>query len=395
MPTPPLRLAVIFGTRPEAIKMAPVCRALRGKSSDYKTSIIVTAQHRDMLDQVMGLFGLSSDHDLNIMQQNQTLDFILTQTLSKLTPILNKEKPDLVLVHGDTLTTFAAALAAFYLHIPVGHVEAGLRSYDTDNPFPEESNRVLTDHLSALHFAPTHQARQNLLKENIPEGRIFVTGNTVTDALKMALQETHRWSDPILQKLFSAGIPEARMILLTAHRRENLGAPMENVFRALRRTIEDHPDTILIYPVHLNPKVQDCARRVLGSHPRIHLIPPVDYHDLVNLLQRSHLVVTDSGGIQEEAPVLGKPVLVLRKVTERPEAVAAGTARVIGVEEKPVYDQLHELLSNQSAYARMANAINPYGDGKATPRILDAIAYHFGLLSQRPEEFLGDLAASS
>jgi UDP-N-acetylglucosamine 2-epimerase (non-hydrolysing) len=392
----PIKVMAVFGTRPEAIKMAPVCRSLRKRPNDFKTVIVLTAQHRTMLDQVMKLFNIRADHDLNIMQENQTLEYVLTEVIEKITPILKNEKPDIVLVHGDTVTTFAAALAAFYQKIPVGHVEAGLRSYDMRNPFPEESNRVLTDHLCALHFAPTHQAKKNLMKENISREKIFVTGNTVTDALFIAMKEPHRWTDPTLKTLFDPGQqtdatqPAARMILVTAHRRENQGAPLDNVFRALRRVVDDHPGVYIVYPVHLNPNVQKSARAALGGHARIHLIPPVDYLDLVNLLQKAYMVVTDSGGIQEEAPALGKPVLVLRKVTERPEAVAAGTAKVVGVEERGVYQAVKELLNNQRVYERMANAVNPYGDGKATPRILDAIRYHFKVWDERPAEFMGD-----
>jgi len=395
----PLKVLCVFGTRPEAIKMAPVVRSLRKRPNDFKTTIVVTAQHRAMLDQVLSLFHISSDYDLNIMQQNQSLEYVVTQVLGQLGPILEKEKPDVALVHGDTITTFAAALSAFYHRIPVGHVEAGLRSYDAANPFPEESSRVLADHLCSLHFAPTHQAKKNLLKENIAPGGIFVTGNTVTDALFIAMKEPHQWTDPTLKALFDpktqtdATQPAARLILLTAHRRENHGAPLENVFRGLRRVVDEHPGVYVVYPVHLNPNVQKAAQAALGGHARIHLIPPIDYLDLVNLLEKSYLVVTDSGGIQEEAPALGKPVLVLRKVTERPEAVKAGTARIIGVEEAGVYKSVNELLVNQRAYERMANAVNPYGDGKATLRILDAIRFHFGVWNERPAEFRGDGSA--
>jgi UDP-N-acetylglucosamine 2-epimerase (non-hydrolysing) len=369
--------------------MAPVCQALLERPEDFKSVVVLTAQHRTMLDQVMTLFKLRADHDLNIMQQNQTLEFVVAGVIEKITPILKQEKPDIVLVHGDTVTTFAAALAAFYQQIPIGHVEAGLRSYDMQNPFPEESNRVLTDHLCALHFAPTPQAKENLLKENIGREKIFITGNTVTDALAIALKEPHQWTDPVLKTLFGLGAREdsGRMILVTAHRRENHGAPLESVFRALRRVVDDHPDVSIVYPVHLNPNVQKPAKEVLGGHARIHLIAPVDYLDLVHLLEKAYLVVTDSGGIQEEAPALGKPVMVLRKVTERPEAVAAGTARVIGVEEADVYRAVQELLNDSRIYKRMANAVNPYGDGKAAPRTLDAIRYHFKLQKERPAEF--------
>jgi len=377
----------VFGTRPEAIKMAPVVRALRQSASDFKTTVVVTAQHRSMLDQVMKLFGITSDYDLNIMQKDQTLEHIVTAVLLQLAPILEKEKPDIVLVHGDTTTTLAAALSAYYHRIPVGHVEAGLRSYDHANPFPEESNRVLADHLCTLHFAPTHQSRENLLKENIPAKKIFVTGNTVTDALFIAIHAKHRWENPTLRSLMGK---ESRLILVTAHRRENHGAPLEQVFKGLRKVVETHPNVSVVYPVHLNPHVQKSAKAILSGHPRIHLLPPVNYLDLVHLMEKSFLVVTDSGGIQEEAPALGKPVLVLRKVTERPEAVAAGTAEIVGVEEKGIVKKISELLTNAQSYERMANAVNPYGDGQATGRILDAIRYHFGRRTKRPAEFRGD-----
>lgn len=389
-----LSVLLVFGTRPEAIKMAPLVRSLRQRAKDFKTTVVLTAQHRQMLDQVMALFRITSDYDLNVMQKDQTLEHVVTQVLNGLGPILDKEKPDIVLVHGDTITTFAAALSAFYHRVPVGHVEAGLRSYDKANPFPEESNRVLADHLCTLFFAPTPQARENLLKENISSDGIFVTGNTVTDALFIALQEKHTWTDPTLKTLFDNQRGDAtRYILLTAHRRENLGAPLERVFKGLRRAVDDTPDVAVVYPVHLNPNVQKTAQAVLGGHPRIHLIPPVDYLDLVHLMERSTIVVTDSGGIQEEAPALGKPVLVLRKVTERPEAVAAGTAAIIGVDEQGVYRKVRELLTDKRAYDQMANAVNPYGDGRATERTLDAIRYHFQTQSNRPEEFRGDTAA--
>jgi len=389
-----LSVLLVFGTRPEAIKMAPLVRSLRQRAKEFKTTVVLTAQHRQMLDQVMDLFRITSDYDLNVMQKDQTLEHVVTQVLNGLGPILDHEKPDIVLVHGDTITTFAAALSAFYHRVPVGHVEAGLRSYDKANPFPEESNRVLADHLCTLFFAPTPQARENLLKENIPSNGVFVTGNTVTDALFIALQEKHAWTDPTLKTLFNDQRGDAtRYILLTAHRRENLGAPLERVFKGLRRAVDDTPDVAVVYPVHLNPNVQKTAQAVLGGHPRIHLIPPVDYLDLVHLMERSTLVVTDSGGIQEEAPALGKPVLVLRKVTERPEAVAAGTAAIIGVDEQGVYRKVRELLTDKRAYDQMANAVNPYGDGRATERTLDAIRYHFQIQSNRPEEFRGDTAA--
>lgn len=377
-----LNIVTVFGTRPEAIKMAPLCRALRERSSEFSSTIIVTAQHRSMLDQVLSHFRLRADVDLNIMQANQSLDHIATSVLSRLGPALDRIRPDLVLVHGDTTTTFAAALSAFYRKIPVGHVEAGLRSYDYENPFPEESNRVLADHLCTLHFAPTAAARKNLLRERIPARGIFVTGNTVIDALRWSLK--HQPGALPVRRLRAS-----RLILLTAHRRENHGEPLVQVFRGLRRVVEAHPDTVLVYPVHLSPHVQAPAHSILGRHPRIHLIPPVDYAQMATLLKAATLVVTDSGGLQEEAPALGKPVLVLRKVTERPEAVRAGTARVIGVEEGRVFRSVSRLLSDPAAYRRMAQAVNPYGDGHAVPRIVDAIRYHFGLRKVRPKEFEG------
>jgi UDP-N-acetylglucosamine 2-epimerase (non-hydrolysing) len=382
-----MKVLSVFGTRPEAIKMAPLVRSLREHSGDFVSRVVVSAQHRHMLDQVMRLFEITSDYDLNIMQSNQTLEHIVNSVLGRLGPILDSEKPDMVLVHGDTTTTFAASLSAFYHRIPVGHVEAGLRSYDKANPFPEESNRVLADHLCTLHFAPTHRAGENLLKENIPAGGIFVTGNTVIDALKFAVKRNHAWTHNSLKEL---SLADSRVILVTAHRRENLGEVMAGIFRALRRVAEKHPDVKIVYPVHLNPRVQNVAKEVLGNHPRIHLIPPVDYLDLINLMKLSYLVVTDSGGIQEEAPALGKPVLVLRKVTERPEAVSAGTARVAGVEEQKVFEEIDRLLVDQPEYEHMANAVNPYGDGGASARILDALKYHSGVSKKPPEEFEGD-----
>jgi len=392
----PVHVLCVFGTRPEAIKMAPLVLQLRKRPSDFKTTVVVTAQHRRMLDQVLDLFGVKSDYDLDLMKKDQTLEHIITEVLTQLGPILDDEKPDMVLVHGDTTTTFAATLSAYYHQIPVGHVEAGLRSYDHANPFPEESNRLLADHLCTLHFAPTHQARENLLKENISPKGIFVTGNTVTDALFIAIAAKHKWEDATLQALFDPGHksglsrPGQRLILVTAHRRENHGAPLERVFKGLRRAVDEHADVSVVYPVHLNPIVQKSAQAILSKHPRIHLIPPIHYMDMVHLMEKSHLVVTDSGGIQEEAPALGKPVLVLRKVTERPEAVAAGTAAIVGVEENGVYARISELLRNKKSYERMANAVNPYGDGKASVRILDAMRYHFGTRNERPAEFKGD-----
>lgn len=386
----PFHVMAVFGTRPEAIKMAPVLRRLR-KQGDLKTSVVLTGQHREMLDQVLSLFHIRPDTDLRLMQPGQSLEHVVTEVLNRLGPVLESAQPNLVLVHGDTVTTFAAALSAFYHRIPVGHVEAGLRSQDMANPFPEEANRVLADHLCSLHFAPTAGARRNLRREGIAAERIFVTGNTVTDALLLALEQRRPWANPhvkaLMERTGDAGAKKTRFILLTAHRRENHGAPLEQVLRALRRVVDDNADVRLIYPVHLNPAVQKSATEILSGHPRIHLLPPLDYLDLVRLMEASTLIVTDSGGIQEEAPTLGKPVLVLRKVTERPEAVAAGTAAVIGVQEDRVYKEVTRVLSQPRVYARMANAVNPYGDGRAAGRIVDIIRYRFGLGGRRPADF--------
>ena len=365
-----MKTLCVFGTRPEAIKMAPVIKQMQGK---MQVKVCVTAQHRHMLDSALDVFGIKSDYDLDIMEESQSLYHITTTCLTRLKKVFDKEKPDLILVHGDTTTTFAAALSAFYEKIPVGHVEAGLRSFDKYNPYPEEINRVLTDKMCDLLFAPTRTAKQNLLKENIPSEKIFVTGNTVIDALYIALRKKHRFSNETLKNLFSTSSPSKRYILVTAHRRENFGRPLENICFALREISEKHSNLEIIYPVHLNPNVQKPVKRILSNHPGIHLLAPLDYLDFINLMNRAYFIVTDSGGLQEEGPALGKPVLVLRKVTERPEAVKAGTAKVIGTDKRKVFESISRLLEDKKMYNSMAKAENPYGDGKASQRIVKII----------------------
>jgi len=360
---------VVFGTRPEAIKMAPVIRALRQKGS-ILCQVTVTAQHREMLDQVLKLFKIVPDFDLNLMQQGQTLTDITTRALCELGEVFQRELPDLVLVHGDTTTTFVAALAAFYAQIPVGHVEAGLRTGNKYSPFPEEMNRKLASVLTDLHFAPTETAKRNLLLEGVEPEKIFVTG---IDALLATLKPEYSFPDPHIQTILKQG-GASRLILVTTHRRENLGEPMRQIYQALRSTLELFPDTYVIFPVHKNPEVRKVVTEVLGSHPRVNLVEPMDYEPFVNLMARSHLILTDSGGIQEEAPSLGVPVLVVRDTTERPEAVGAGTVSLVGTEYDSVFMELKRLLSDQSAYQKMAMASNPYGDGCAAERIAEIIS---------------------
>jgi UDP-N-acetylglucosamine 2-epimerase (non-hydrolysing) len=367
----PKKVMVVFGTRPEAIKMAPVIRALRQKSS-ILCQVTVTAQHREMLDQVLKLFKIVPDFDLNLMKQGQTLTDITTRALCGLREVFQRELPDLVLVHGDTTTTFVAALAAFYAQIPVGHIEAGLRTGNKYSPFPEEMNRKLSSVLADLHFAPTETAKRNLLLEGVETEKIFVTGNTVIDALLATMKPDYSFQDPHIQTILKQG-GASRMILVTTHRRENLGEPMRQIYQALHSILELFPDTYVIFPVHKNPKVRKVVTEVLGSHPRVNLVEPMDYEPFVNLMARSHLIMTDSGGIQEEAPSLGIPVLVVRDTTERPEAVVAGTVSIVGTEYDSVFMELKRLLSDQSAYQKMAMASNPYGDGCAADRITEII----------------------
>lgn len=379
-----LKVMTVFGTRPEAIKMAPVVLELKKHPDQIQTVVAVTAQHRQMLDQVLDLFQIRPDYDLDIMSQGQTLYDITTRSLQGLKSVMEVEKPDLVLVHGDTTTTFAGALAAYYQQIPVGHVEAGLRTGNIYSPFPEEMNRKLTGAIAAIHFSPTMTARGNLLREGIDKDAIFITGNTVIDALMTTVDEGYDFEDEELQ---SVDFQNHRIILLTTHRRENLGEPMRHIYKALRQIIEEIPDTEIVFPVHHNPLVRKVVEEELSGVDRIHLIEPMEYEPFANLMHHSCLVLTDSGGIQEEAPSLGKPVLVLRNTTERPEAVEAGTVRLIGTDRDRVYEETKRLLTDKAAYDAMSNAVNPYGDGQASRRIVQAILYTFGNSTEKPNEF--------
>lgn len=378
-----IKVMTVFGTRPEAIKMAPVVLELQKHADQIQTIVAVTAQHRQMLDQVLDLFQITPDYDLDIMSQGQTLYDITTKSLMGLKDVLTKEKPDLVLVHGDTTTTFAGALASYYQQVPVGHVEAGLRTGDIYSPFPEEMNRKLTGAIAAIHFAPTATAKANLLKENVNPSHIYVTGNTVIDALMTTVAGDYDFGDDLKDVDFQ----NHRVILLTTHRRENLGEPMRHIYKALRRIIEEIPDTEIVFPVHRNPLVRKVVEEELAGVDRIHLIDPMEYEPFANLMSLSSLVLTDSGGIQEEAPSLGKPVLVLRNTTERPEAVEAGTVRLIGTDKDVVYAETKRLLTDQAAYDAMSNAVNPYGDGKASQRIVQAILHAFAGEEAVPDDF--------
>ena len=360
------KILVVFGTRPEAVKMCPLVNELRGRR-DMQTVVCVTGQHREMLGMVLDAFGVKPEYDLAVMKDAQTLFDITNAVLRGLEDVLRRESPDIVLVQGDTTTTFAAALAAFYLHIPVGHVEAGLRTYNMESPFPEEFNRQAVSLVSRFHFAPTERAKENLLREGKAPDTIFVTGNTAIDALKTTVRS--EYTHPELT--WAEG---SRLILITAHRRENLGEPMEHMFRAIRRVMDEHPDTKAIYPIHMNPRVREIAGRFLGGDDRIHIIEPLDVLDFHNFLARCRLVLTDSGGIQEEAPSLGKPVLVMRDTTERPEGIEAGTLRLVGTEEETIYREFTRLLTDSVAYDAMAHAANPYGDGHACERIADILS---------------------
>lgn len=376
------KILTIFGTRPEAIKMAPLVRALEA-APEFDSLCCVTAQHREMLDGVLELFRIRPDFDLNIMAPRQSLSHITSRCLTGMDDVLEEARPDLVLVHGDTSTTFAGALSAFYHQIPVGHVEAGLRTYDKYAPFPEEMNRTMVSALADLHFCPTAANRENLRREQVG-GTFFVTGNTVIDALKTTVTNRFRFTDPVLNEL---DFTSSRVILVTCHRRENYGAPMEQIMEALRTLALQYPDVVLVYPLHLSPMVQETARRYLEGLPRVHLINPLPADEMHNLMARCHFVMTDSGGLQEEAPALGKPVLVLRRETERPEAVAAGTVKLAGVNRDEILALAEELLHSSAAYESMAKAVNPYGDGEACRRIVEGILWHFGFRPLPPEAF--------
>ena len=377
----PIKVMSVFGTRPEAIKMAPLVLELDSRP-EFESIVCVTAQHRQMLDGVLDCFSISPDYDLDIMQSGQTLSDITSRVLNGLGGVLREAKPDLVLVHGDTTTTFASALGAFYEKIPVGHVEAGLRTFDRYSPFPEEMNRCMVARLATYHFAPTAQNAKNLKNENVREN-IFVTGNTVIDAMKYTIGDG-TFTTPVLQSLDFAN---RRVIAMTCHRRENYGEPMENIFRAVRRMAEAHPEITVVYPVHLSPYVRDTAKRILGGVENILLIDPLDAMEMHRLMAKSFFIMTDSGGLQEEAPALGKPVLVLRRETERPEAVEAGTVELAGVDEDHIFARAEALLTDDALYERMARAVNPYGDGTACKRIAECILYGFGRTKKRPGDF--------
>ncbi len=363
-----MKTAVVFGTRPEAIKMAPVVKELERRKLDH--IVIVTAQHRQLLDQKLEIFKIKPHYDLNIMQANQDLTYITAAVLNEIKPVLVKEKPDVLLVQGDTTTTFAASLAAFYQKIRVGHVEAGLRTWNKFNPYPEEINRQLTTRITDYHFAPTEWAKQNLLREGISESSIYVTGNTVIDALLMIVDPNYRFTDAPLSTIDYAN---RKVVLLTSHRRENFGEPMHQIFSACKHLVESNPDVELIYPVHPNPNVRKAANEILAKVPRVHLIEPMEYRPFVQLMSKSYLILTDSGGVQEEAPTLGKPVLVLRKTTERPEAIEAGTGKLVGTDYETIVREAQLLLHDAAAYREMSTKNNPYGDGNSARRIVDII----------------------
>ena len=377
-----LKIMSVFGTRPEAIKMAPLVKEL-AKHPEVESICCLTGQHRQMLDSVMEIFDLKGDYDLDIMEKSQTLTTITTKTMLGMEKVIAKAKPDMILVHGDTSTTFAGALAAFYHQIPVGHVEAGLRTWDKYSPFPEEINRTLVGDIAELHFCPNVANRKNLEREAIG-GKMFITGNTAIDAMKYTVREDYVFQTELLNQL---DFENKRVIVVTCHRRENYGQPMEDIMNAIAEVAETHKDVEIVYPVHLSPVVRECAAKYLGGKDRIHLIDPIDVQEMHNLMARSYMVMTDSGGLQEEAPAMGKPVLVMRKETERPEAIAAGTAKLAGVQKDVIVAMANELLNDPTAYEKMAKAVNPYGDGEACPRIAQAILWHFGRTEEKPADF--------
>lgn len=382
-----IKVMCIFGTRPEAIKMAPLIQRLQ-QERKIQTISAVTAQHREMLDQVLSLFSIKPDYDLNIMKPEQTLTEITITVLQRLDNIIQHEKPDMVLVHGDTNTTFAASLAAYYHKVPIGHVEAGLRTYDKYAPYPEEMNRKLTGCLADLHFTPTFTAKKALLKEGVPADRIIVTGNTVIDALLQVVRDNYFFKQNTLNQL---DFDHQKIVLVTTHRRENLGEPMVNIFHALKNIVETYLEVVVVLPVHLNPQVRRSAQQILGGLDRVKLIAPLDYADFANLMARCYLVLTDSGGLQEEAPALGRPVLVFRERTERPEAVMAGTVKLVGTDRLRIIQATSDLLTDEAKYSRMATAVNPYGDGKAADRIVQALRYFFRLTEQPADEYRSEL----
>ncbi|NEU30407.1 UDP-N-acetylglucosamine 2-epimerase (non-hydrolyzing) [bacterium LRH843] len=376
-----LKVLTVFGTRPEAIKMSPLVLELNKRQEQIDSYVAVTGQHREMLDQVLDVFQVEPDFDLNIMKERQTLADVTTNALLGLDKTMKELNPDVVLCHGDTTTTFVASLAAYYNQITIGHVEAGLRTFNKYSPFPEEGNRLLTGVLADLHFAPTQQAAAHLIDENKNEETIYITGNTAIDALKTTVNE--QYEHEIFEK-----IEGNRLVLLTAHRRENLGEPMKNIFRAVLRLVDEHEDIHVVYPVHMNPAVREIANELLGQHDRIHLIEPLGVVDFHNFAARAEIILTDSGGVQEEAPSLGTPVLVLRDTTERPEGIEAGTLKLAGTDEDDIFRLAHELLTDRDIYNKMSKAANPYGDGHASARIVDAILHHFGYEKERPAPFL-------
>jgi len=364
-----IKVMSVFGTRPEAIKMAPLVKELE-KREDFESIVCVTAQHREMLDQVLEIFNIKPDYDLNIMQKNQTLSTITSKAMIGVEEVIKEAQPDIVLVHGDTTTSFASALAGFYNHVKIGHVEAGLRTYNLQSPFPEEANRVFVDDIADVYFAPTELSRENLLKENKYDKNIIVTGNTAIDALQYTVAKDYKHDVLSWAK-------DSRLILLTAHRRENLGEPMRNFFTAIKRVLAEEKDVKIVFPVHLNPLVQNLAKEMFGDEDRVRLIEPLNVFDFHNIMANSYIILTDSGGVQEEAPSLGKPVLVLRDTTERPEGVTAGTLKVVGTNEENVYNAIKELLTNKEVYDKMSKAKNPYGDGFASKKIADFISSYF------------------
>ncbi len=383
-----IKVMVIFGTRPEAIKMCPLVLEMKKHSEEIDTIVAVTAQHREMLDQVLDLFKIKSDYDLDIMSANQTLYDVTEKALRGLKEVIETAKPDLVLVHGDTTTTFVGSLAAFYAQVPVGHVEAGLRTGDKYSPFPEEMNRKLTGAIADLHFAPTSISAENLLKENVPKENIFITGNTVIDALIDTVKPNYEFTDPVLTEALSAN---KKIILMTTHRRENLGEPMRHVYKALKKVLENNVDVAAVFPVHKNPKIREIVQEELGDLERVYLIEPLDYEPFANLMAKADIILTDSGGIQEEAPALGKPVLVLRDTTERPEAVVAGTVKLVGTAYEDVLRETELLVNDSNYYKKMAEAVNPYGDGKACERIVSIILSNYGFDIKKLPDFYSNI----